>query len=129
MPAHQLETQKEGYLYVIYDGFSGLAKIGRTKRVGRRQRAIMSSHGHVLVNILNAKVDDQFAVESQVHQHFKSERKGGEWFAADLSELVMYVHRCVDWIQLDMECPARVFQYLLAAKNGDYARAKAALVE
>lgn len=110
-----------GFVYVLFDGISMKCKIGCTaSNDGSRQRSIMSSHGSVLVNILNAGVKDRFLTEKQCHKHFNGRRTNGEWFSVDPDEVIEYIHAEVDWVSLDFECLARVCQYILASKNSDH---------
>lgn len=116
-----------GYIYVLYDGVTKQAKIGCTKNEGQRQRAIMGAHSNVLANVLNAKVNDMFAAEKQCHQHFAASRKNGEWFSADLEDIINYIAREVDWEALSMENLARMTQYIVACRLGDMEMARFAL--
>lgn len=116
-----------GYIYVLYDGVTKQSKIGCTRNDGQRQRAIMGAHSHVLANVLTARVNDMFAAEKQCHQYFAATRKGGEWFAADLEDIVAYIGREVDWEALSMENMARMAQYLVACRLGDMEMARFAL--
>jgi T5orf172 domain len=120
-------SNREGYLYVLYDGFSGLSKIGCTRTTGTRQKSIMGGYGNVLANVLNAKVPDYRSAENQCHRHFQAFRKNGEWFNVQPDEVVKYIHGHLEWIELDFENPARFFQYMLFSRNGDMEKAKAAL--
>ena len=113
-------SSKEGYLYVLYDGETLRCKIGCTNNAdGKRQRSLMSSHGAVLANVLNAKVKDRYAAETQCHEKFKEYRKGGEWFQASLVDVVNYIHQSVEWSELDFENTARMVQYLVGAELGE----------
>lgn len=121
-------SSKEGYLYVLYDGETRRCKIGCTSNAdGKRQRSIMSSHGAILANVLNAKVNDRYAAEAQCHERFKEHRKNGEWFEAPLVDVVNYIHQSVEWLELDFENTARMCQYILACQLGDAEAARNAL--
>jgi len=117
----------EGYLYLLHDGMTGLSKIGCTKTAGSRQKAIMGAHSNVLVNVLNAKVADYRAAETQCHRHFQAFRTNGEWFSAPLQSIIEYMHGQVDWLELDFESPGRVMNYLVFCRLGDMRRAKEVL--
>ena len=107
----------EGYVYVLFDAEADLVKIGCTKNANRqRQKAIMGAHCSKLLNILNAKVADRFASESQCHRHFKHQRKAGEWFKSELSEVVEYIHGEIDWCEIDFEPLGSVAQEIIRAK-------------
>lgn len=76
---------------------------------------------------MNAKVSDRFAAEKQCHRHFAETRRGGEWFEAELVDVVEYLHEQLDWLEIDFESPGRVMQYLLATRNGNQMLARATL--
>ena len=118
-----------GYVYVLFDGMTGLSKIGHTKTAGRRQRAQMSGHGSVLVNVVNAKVADCLAAEAKCHQHFAQYRTNGEWFSVKLEDIIQYVHAELDWLEIDYENQARLAQYILHCRSGSREEAKAVLME
>lgn len=118
-----------GYIYVLYDGQSKLCKIGCTKSERRdRQRAIIGAHGGVLVNVLNAKVTDRRAAEAQCHKRFAANRTNGEWFEVELTEVVDYIHKEIEWSEIDFENLARMVQYIVGMQNGDLDLARSALV-
>lgn len=117
-----------GVLYVLYDGMNGLSKIGCTRRDGGRQRAIMGAHGSVLINVVNARVLDRRSAETQCHRHFKDWRTNGEWFKADLVDIITYIGMEVDWEEISYESPARMMLYHMACKRGDVKAAKHTLV-
>lgn len=125
--SRQPKDRQEGSIYVLHNGVTGLSKIGCTGGTGRRQRSQMASDGHVLVNLLNAKVADMRAAETQCHQHFKKYRQNGEWFAVPIDEIMLYIATEVDWQEIDKENDARLAQYLVACRLGDMKAAKVAL--
>lgn len=92
-----------GYVYVLFDGMTGLSKIGHTKTAGHRQRAQMGGHGSALVNVVNAKMADCLAAEAKCHEHFAPYRTNGEWFSAKLEDIIQYVHAELDWLEIDYE--------------------------
>lgn len=116
-----------GAIYVLHDGVTGLSKIGCTRSAGRRQRSQMASHGHVLVNLLNATVADMRAAEAQCHEHFKAHRRNGEWFDAPIMDILHYIAVEIEWQEIDRENDARLVQYFAAYRLGDMKAAKAAL--
>ncbi|WP_416425184.1 GIY-YIG nuclease family protein [Pseudomonas sp. App30] len=118
-----------GYVYVLFDGMTGLSKIGHTKGRGNRQRAQMGSHGSILANVVNAKVADCLAAEAKCHEHFAQCRTNGEWFSAKLEDIVQYVHTELDWLEIDYENQRTLGQYILHCQSGDRAEAKAVLME
>ncbi|EJM00976.1 T5orf domain-containing protein [Pseudomonas sp. GM102] len=121
-----------GYVYVLFDGMTGLSKIGHTKTEGHRQRAQMGGHGNVLVNAVNAvnaKVPDCLAAEAKCHEHFAQYRTNGEWFSAKLEDILQYIHVELDWLEIDYENQARLVQYILHCQSGDREEARAALME
>jgi hypothetical protein len=121
------KDRREGAIYVLHDGVTGLSKIGCTSGTGRRQRSQMASHGTVLVNLVNAKVADMRAAEAQCHEHFKEYRRNGEWFAAPIDKILRYIAGEIDWQEIDRENDARLVQYFAACRLGDMKAAKAAL--
>lgn len=121
------DCQGGGFVYVLYDGVSKLSKIGCTASDGQRQRAIMGSHGSVLMHVLSAQVDDMRAAEAQCHKHFAASRRNGEWFDAELEDIIAYVGGEVDWERLSMECLGRMGQYIVACRSGDMTKARFAL--
>jgi hypothetical protein len=132
LPAERVPSPKdqlEGYVYVLFNGVTRLSKIGCTREKGARQRAIMGAHENVLVNALNVKVSDYRATEAKCHKHFQEFRTNGEWFSADVQDIINYIASEVDWLELDHENPARMTQYILACRQGDMKAAKRALVE
>lgn len=129
-PATRVPAPKEhlgGYLYVLYDGITKMSKIGCTRDSGKRQRAIMGGHGSVLINVVNAEVADRRSAEAQCHKHFKDYRTNGEWFNADLKDIIEYIHMEVAWESIEFENMGRMTQYIVACRNGDLRAAKAAV--
>lgn len=120
-------SEKEGCLYVLYDGATGMCKIGMTKRAGERQRSIMGGHGTTLVNVLNARVPDRFAAETKCHRHFRAYRQNGEWFYVSPVEIVSYIHEHIDWYSLAFENLARICQYIAASRMHNQHAARLAL--
>ncbi|MFK3797158.1 GIY-YIG nuclease family protein [Pseudomonas sp. NPDC088444] len=118
-----------GYVYVLFDGMTGLCKIGHTKGAGGRQRVQISSHGSVLANVVNAKVPDCLAAEAKCHQHFSQYRENGEWFSAKLEDIAQYVRTELDWLEIDCEDPHWLEQYILHCQSGNRVEAKAALAK
>ncbi|VVM45553.1 hypothetical protein PS619_00514 [Pseudomonas fluorescens] len=117
-----------GHVYVLFDGMTGLSKIGHTKGKGNRQRALIGSHGSFLVNVVNAKVADCLTAEAKCHEHFARYRTNGEWFSAKLDDIVQYVHAELDWLEIDYENQAKLEQYILHCQSGDRAEAKAVMM-
>jgi hypothetical protein len=100
-----LVNRHAGWLYVLYDADAGLCKIGCTTGDDcKRQRTLIRSHGHPLVNLLNAKVANRFVAEKQCHRHFQHCRRNGEWFAVKPEDLVAYIEEQIDWLHLDKNC-------------------------
>lgn len=99
----KLESCKIGSLYHLYDAKTGLSKIGCTRGTSaKRQRSIIGGHSTPhLVNIVNAKVADRFAAESQCHEHFKAHRVNGEWFQIDPNEIIRYIHETICWLEIE----------------------------
>src|ERR1700692_3225641 len=92
----------EGYLYVLFDAYSGRCKIGRTRQMaGKLQRSIMSAYPVPTLNAVTACVADCVAAETQCHRYFASLRANGEWFDIGVVEAVQYVHEEIDWCELD----------------------------
>nr|WP_274609995.1 GIY-YIG nuclease family protein [Pseudomonas sp. TH39(2020)] len=118
-----------GYVYVLFDGMTGLSKIGHTKSTGHRQRAQMGGHGSALVNVVNAKVADCLAAETKCHEHFARYRTNGEWFSAKLEDIMQYVDAELDWLEIDYENEAKLEQYILHCQSGNREEAKAVLME
>lgn len=118
-----------GYVYVLFDGMTGLSKIGHTKTTGRRQRAQMGGHGSALINVVNAKVADCLAAEAKCHKHFSQYRTNGEWFSAKLEDILQYVDAELDWLEIDYENQAKLEQYILHCQAGNRDAAKVVLME
>jgi hypothetical protein len=112
----KLGMRRQGWIYVLYDGQTKLCKIGRTQTTGKRQQALMGAHAGVLVNVMNAEVDDCFAAEGQCHKFFQKNRKNGEWFEADLAEVILYIGEELGATKIDFENPARLAQYICASE-------------
>lgn len=95
-------NRHEGWLYVLHDGNAKLCKIGCTASgAGKRQRTLISAHGGLLSNVLNAKVSDRFATEKFCHEHFQDRRRNGEWFAVEPDEVVAFIRERVNYIQIE----------------------------
>jgi hypothetical protein len=74
------KSPKKGYVYFI-KAENGLTKIGETKRLAHRVRAIRHSS---LINIqllFAAQTDNAPATEEYLHTKYAPKRKRGEWFA------------------------------------------------
>ena len=82
--------------------------------LGRSQSC--GAHHSQLINVLNARVTDRFASESQCHKQFKHQRRSGEWFSTGLVEVIEYVHREVDWCEIDF-VPLSVLAQAIILKN------------
>lgn len=118
----KLENRNEGYLYVLYDKRTEMCKIGCTRSgSGRRQREIMAAHGSELVNVLNAKVANRYAAETQCHQQFQDCRRNGEWFQADIVRVAKYVDEQVECQTIDFADFPTLPQYCIFSelKNPD----------
>lgn len=119
--------QGAGFLYVLHDGVLKLSKFGCTTDDGQRQRAITGAHGSVLMHVLSAQVNDMRAAEAQCHQYFSSSRRNGDWFEAEVEDIIAYVGREVDWERLSVESERRMGLYNLACGKGDMTAAQLAL--
>jgi hypothetical protein len=96
-----LVNRFEGWIYVLHDINAQLCKIGCTaSEAGKRQRALIAAHGGPLRHVLNAKVNDRFAVEKACHEHFKDRRQNGEWFAVEPEDVVAFVKTHVECIEI-----------------------------
>lgn len=117
-----------GFVYVLFDGLSGLCKIGHTKSSGRRQRSQMSSHGHPLVNLVNAKVANCAAAELKCHEHFAAQHAHGEWFTASPEEILQFITSTLEVLSLDYEPQETLTPYLYHCRAGNRAEAQSALM-
>lgn len=125
----KLGERRKGYIYVLYDAQAKLCKIGRTQTEGQRQRAQMSAHSGMLVNVMNAEVEDCVAAEAMCHKRFAAHRKNGEWFDARLDVVIQYVGEELNALRIDFENLARLVQHISAVEFGDLDRARLALIE
>jgi hypothetical protein len=92
LPVHSEPEHKTlGSVYLVRSG--AYYKIGLTKDIKRRMRSFITGLPDTaeLVHTLTVPLDDLKLVESQLHEHFKSHRRNGEWF--DLSDDDVQVFR------------------------------------
>lgn len=73
------------YLYVVFDG--ELCKIGITYRLNNRISEIQNASGRKAKLILAFKCQDTESHEKNLHKHFRSYRRHGEWFKLDFFHL------------------------------------------
>lgn len=100
-----MSANPSGYVYILFDAKHKLIKIGCTKNGNQsRQKVITGAHPSLLINVLNARVQDRFAAEAQCHTHFKHQRTSGEWFSTKVTDAITYINENVDWCELDFEC-------------------------
>jgi hypothetical protein len=72
-------TDRSGFVYVIQDE-SGLCKIGRTRDVAKRIRALSTGSSSELKLIASWPCSDAGEYESMLHQAWSEVRVRGEWF-------------------------------------------------
>lgn len=115
--AAQPVRRKAGWVYVLYDPYNEMCKIGCTASAStKRQKSIMGGHGHKLINLPNVKVKDRCAAERQCHQNFQQVRRNGEWFHLTPDVIVKYIHENLEWEEFDCENLATVLEAICNAR-------------
>lgn len=80
------------YIYLIFDPFSRLTKIGRSKNPNKRFKTIKTYNPHAELFFYSKNF-----TESELHEKFKNKREAGEWFALDKKDLFYITkdYRCI----------------------------------
>lgn len=73
---------KTGYVYFFKSG-DGLVKIGQTKNVENRFKALKTSCPQGIESLGHIKSNDYKQLEKALHYYFSDKRKNGEWFEID----------------------------------------------
>jgi hypothetical protein len=68
-----------GYIYIFKSKIG--YKIGTTKNVESRMKAIQTASGMPIEKIFSAKVENNFMVEKELHEEFNEQKIYGEWFS------------------------------------------------
>ncbi|HFT7414450.1 GIY-YIG nuclease family protein [Stenotrophomonas maltophilia] len=68
-------------------------KIGVAKNIAERKRNLQTGNPLVLKLLGWIEVADAFELERQLHQHFKSARSRGEWFAIEPADILPILMR------------------------------------
>ena len=84
---YQAEVNEKVYTYAAFDPKTGLTKIGRSTNVENRMIYLSNEYKSELVLIKVFHYD----VESELHEFYKEERVGGEWFRLNRSQLFKLV--------------------------------------
>lgn len=79
------KNARDGIVYVIRAGQTNLYKIGRTTNIDRRLRQLQTMNSQQLSVVKLIQCHDAIAVETTLHQKYKSYRRQGEWFELDES--------------------------------------------
>lgn len=70
------------YIYLIFDPFSRLTKIGKSKNPKKRFKAIRTSNPNAELFFYSEKYS-----EEELHEKFKNKREVGEWFSLNKQDL------------------------------------------
>jgi hypothetical protein len=70
------------YVYLIFDPFSRLTKIGKSKNPKKRFEAIKTSNPNAELFFYSNEY-----LENELHEMFKNKREIGEWFALDKKDI------------------------------------------
>lgn len=73
------DTDRSGFVYVIQDA-SGLVKIGRTKDIEKRLRALSTGASSTLSVVTYWSCEDAAEREAIEHEFWSEYRVRGEWF-------------------------------------------------
>lgn len=87
--------------YLILDAASGLIKIGRTGRFGRRLASLFNANPHIVPLALFRGEEN----ELRLHAAFKEKRISGEWFRLSFADVVKAFWIC------NGGCPLRWAEY------------------
>jgi hypothetical protein len=74
-----VDRDRSGFVYVIQDE-SGLVKIGRTRNVERRMKALSTAASSALTLVAFWVCDDAAEREATEHEFWSDCRVRGEWF-------------------------------------------------
>lgn len=92
---------RSGLVYIIRSGETSLYKIGRTTNIKRRLKQLQGMNGNNLTIWKLIYCHDAIALETSLHQKFKSFRKQGEWFQLNencLSEIERIAIALTDFV-------------------------------
>jgi hypothetical protein len=76
------------FIYLMEDLRNGSFKIGRSKTPGMRERTL---HSEVPQVVMRFSIPAEEGREGQLHNHFESKRRRGEWFALTNDDLIWIV--------------------------------------
>ena len=82
-----------GYAYVIYDGGTGLYKIGASADPEKRLSQLKTATPTSLTLEHAIPTDDMYELEEIIHVHFEDKRVTGEWFKLDQDDL----YELINW--------------------------------
>lgn len=92
-PLRRFAVNEVEYVYVVYNRFTKLFKIGMTTNLRERVGTLSTQNGTKLNLILAirlcAEIDDpSILVEQYLHTYFKSKRVLGEWFKLNIKDII-----------------------------------------
>lgn len=85
-PFNSKRQPKMGYIYIF--SAKNLFKIGTSKDVNKRLRAINAASGYNITLLCKYKVDDAYITERYLHNKYSSKRHHGEWFNLSESDII-----------------------------------------
>lgn len=96
-------TNEFRYLYMIYNRFTKLTKVGVTNSMTNRLNQLSAQNGVDLDLVMYLELEVGIDISAKwleefVHSYFKKQRQRGEWFdfnlrnAVELRSLLYYIH-------------------------------------
>lgn len=105
------------HVYIIEA--SGYFKVGLANNVSARKKALQTSNPHTLKVRYYVKLRsraDAKKVEAMMHKRFKKFQKRGEWFSANIEDLINGLIECSDQFEVVAAKKRKVQQQKTAAK-------------
>ncbi len=89
-------------VYIIYNSYTRLSKIGITKRVNDRVEALERANGVELdVYFTTPPIRNAYKVEQSIHKRYASNRRLGEWFDVDRHKIRKSLEGLIDKSKID----------------------------
>jgi len=91
-PLEEFATDECRFLYLIYNPFTNLCKIGITNNPKQRLASLECQNGVKLHQLIVLELEVEYDepaghIEEYLHKYFKHKRKRGEWFDFSLRDI------------------------------------------
>ena len=94
-----------GYVYLIHDIYNNTYKIGVTKNLEKRIKALQTGNSTKLDLIMTYETEYPFRLETMLHRKFEQYRENNEWFGLpnDIVECFHYYCQQMNYIIISLK--------------------------